>query len=299
LAVLDAILFSAHKALLMSEMHIATVKESFETLAGKNRELEAMNERMKEFERMKSSFLSTISHELRTPLTSIIGYSDMLAEGIAGKLADEQKQFIETIKIKGEELLRLISAILDFSQIETGHLSLNPTEVEPIALIKNAVAEADNTAQRRGIRLALNAPGELRSVSLDAEKIESVLGHLIDNAIKFSPPGAVVRVSADIISTEEAEDDEDAFGFVLMAAPDWLVISIQDFGAGIAPQDQEVIFAPFTQLDDSSTREHGGAGLGLALVKQFVEAHGGKVEVMSTPSEGSNFTIHLPILSKA
>ena len=108
----------------------------------------------------------------------------------------------------------------------------------------------------------------------------------------------MVKVSAKVTESEQdTEDDEDGVGFVLMAAPDWLEISVEDFGEGIPEQDQERIFTPFTQLDDSTTREHGGAGLGLAVVKQFVESHGGKVGIQSTPSEGSNFTIRLPIMS--
>lgn len=294
LSVLDAILFSAHKALVTSEMHIATVRESVNTLNEKNRQLEEMNDRMKEFDRIKSSFLSTVSHELRTPLTSIIGYSDMLASGIAGRLDEEQQRFIDTIKTKGEELLRLISSILDFSQIETGHLTLDAETVDPGTLLKDMVSACRENAEKRGVRLSLHLPANLRQVSLDVAKIRSAMGHLIDNAVKFSPVGGVVRVSAEIVAAENEDISEDGFGFVLLGAPEWLEISVQDFGEGIADEDQNVIFEPFTQLDDSTTREHGGAGLGLALVKQFISAHNGKVEVYSTPNEGSRFVIRVP-----
>jgi two-component system, NarL family, sensor histidine kinase BarA len=294
LSVLDAILFSAHKALVTSEMHIATVRESVNTLNEKNRQLEEMNDRMKEFDRMKSSFLSTVSHELRTPLTSIIGYSDMLASGIAGALDEEQQRFIDTIKTKGEELLRLISAILDFSQIETGHLTLDAEPVAPGALLEDIVRECRENAEKRGVRLSVNLSENLRRVSLDVAKIRSATVHLIDNAVKFSPVGGVVRVSAEIVAAQGEDMSEDGFGFVLLGTPDWLEISVQDFGEGIADEDQNVIFEPFTQLDDSTTREHGGAGLGLALVKQFISAHNGKVEVHSTPNEGSRFVIRVP-----
>ena len=295
LSVLDAILFSAHKALLTSEMHIATVRESFDTINKKNRELETMNERMKEFDRLKSSFLSTISHELRTPLTSIIGYSDLLSEGIAGALDREQQQFVDTIKVKGEELLKLISAILDFSQIETGHLTLNAEAVSLVALIETVIGKTKENAEKRGIRILSNVADDLENAFLDKEKIQSALSHLIDNAIKFSPPGSIVTVSARVSDAKSGDSDDDDAGFVLMASPRQLTISVQDFGEGIAPGNEEVIFSPFTQLDDSTTREHGGAGLGLALVKQFVEAHGGTISVVSTPNEGSEFTIRLPL----
>jgi two-component system sensor histidine kinase BarA len=297
LSVVDAILFSAHKTLLTGQMHLASQNESFRALAEKNRELEAMNERMKEFERIKSSFLSTVSHELRTPLTSIIGYSDMLSEGIAGELLGEQKQFIDTIKNKGEELLQLISSILDFSQIDTGHLNLRKQETSPIEVIESAVQASEEKAARRGIRLSTRLNKELQPVSMDPEKIHTALAHLIDNAVKFSAPDGVVRVSAEMVEALGSDTGEDdGLGFVLLAAPEQLEISVQDFGEGIEKSQQEAIFSPFTQLDDSSTREHGGAGLGLAVVKQFVEAHGGTVTVSSNPGEGSRFTVRLPVI---
>jgi two-component system, NarL family, sensor histidine kinase BarA len=298
LSVLDAILFSAHKALLTSEMHIASVRDAFETITEKNRTLEEMTEKMKAFDRMKSNFLSTVSHELRTPLTSIIGYSDLLSEGIAGALDEEQQQFVDTIKVKGEELLKLISTILDFSQIETGHLTISPASVDVRTLVENTVSQVRENAEKRGVPLSCAIDDELGAVSLDADKIQTALSHLIDNAVKFSPPGSVVRVSAGISESDIEDDDNDA-GFVLMAAPTWLVITVQDFGQGIDADNQEAIFAPFSQLDNSTTREHGGAGLGLALVKQFVEAHGGSISVSSVLNEGSRFTVRLPILATA
>jgi signal transduction histidine kinase len=297
LSVLDAVLFSAHKALVTSQMHIASVQEAHQALTKKNQELEEMNEQIKAFERLKSSFLSTVSHELRTPLTSIIGYSDMLSEGMAGSLDEDQRQFIRTIKTKGEELLKLISAILDFSQIETGHLNLRKRETDPKKLLDEVIEETEETAERRGVKLVTDLAGDLRPVELDSERIQAAVGHLVDNAIKFSPPGGVVKVSARVTPSEhDAEDEDDGVGFVLMTAPDWLDITIEDFGEGIDEENHELIFAPFTQLDDSTTREHGGAGLGLAVVKHFVEAHGGRVSVQSTPAKGSTFTIRLPIM---
>ncbi len=299
LSVIDAILFSSYQTLITSQMHIATQAESFRALMEKNRELSAMNERMKEFERIKSSFLSTVSHELRTPLTSIIGYSDMLAEGIAGVLGDEQQLFINTIKTKGEELLKLISSILDFTQIDTGHLNIRKQKTDPRTVVERATANVREIADRRGIQLLTGRMDELEPVSMDPEKIETALEHLIDNAIKFSAPGGVVKVSAKLVEAEGSDSgDDDGLGFVLLAAPMQLEISVQDFGEGIDKANQEMIFSPFTQLDDSSTREHGGSGLGLAVVKQFVEAHGGTVGIASNLGEGSNFTLRIPVISE-
>lgn len=295
----DAVLSSAHRAFLTGQVHVAAVRESHRELDEKNRELSEMNERMRQFERQKSNFLAMVSHELRTPLTSIIGYSEMLAEGIAGSLGTEQVQFVETIKTKGEELLRLISSILDFSQTDTGHLSLQPVECDVAALVDGSLRHNRELAARRGVKLSADVPGNLPRVRLDPEKIRTAVSHLVDNAIKFSEPGALVLVGARVVPAVAADGAEDGFGLVLMVTPDMLEISVQDFGAGIPGEDLGRVFDPFTQVDDSSTREHGGAGLGLTIVKHYIEAHGGHVTVTSAPGEGSRFAIRLPIQEMA
>jgi len=288
---IGALLFTAHKAHVTGQMHIATVRESYRELMDKNRELEEMAEERKEFDRKKSNFLAMVSHELRTPLTSIIGYSDMLTEGIAGELADEQRQFVNTIKAKGDELLKLISSILDFSKIDSGRLTLQATATDVNTLVERAVQANSDLADRRGVSLSYELARDIPSASLDPEKIQISISHLVDNAIKFSVPGGVVKVSSRMVDSSEEDSDEGEVGFVIMAAPDMLEISVEDFGMGIPDSSQSQIFAPFTQLDESSTREHGGAGLGLAIVKHYVEVH-----VRSTVDEGSRFVIRLPLV---
>lgn len=300
LSVLEVILFCAHKAHVTGEMHIASVRDSFRELTDKNRQLEDMAEKMKEFERLKSNFLATVSHELRTPLTSIIGYSDMLTEGIAGELGEEQKQFVQTIKTKGDELLKLISSILDFSRIETGRLDMHWSLCEPEEVIETTVESNMELAERRGTRLVVDLHEELPPVYLDPEKLEKALNNLVENALKFSAPGGVVKVSARMVEPDTADmpGEDDGFGFVLLSSPEMLEISVEDFGIGIADGDQNEIFLPFSQLDNSSTREHGGSGLGLAVVKHYVEAQGGQVTVRSRIGEGSRFSIRIPIVDR-
>ncbi len=297
-AVIGSLLFVAHKEHVTNQMHIATVREAFRELTEKNRQLEDMVEERREFDRHKSNFLAMVSHELRTPLTSIIGYSDMLIEGIAGDLGLEQKQFIKTIKTKGDELLKLISSILDFTQVDSGRLTVSRIEVDVAALVAEVISRMKEQADRRGIQLSTDVPHGLPNAQLDPEKMLAALSHLVDNAVKFSPPGGLVKVSARVATANENDGPEDGFGFVLMAALDNLEITIEDFGMGIPDGDQEEIFAPFRQIDDSSTREHGGAGLGLAIVKHYVEAHGGRVTVRSRMGEGSVFTIRVPLLDR-
>lgn len=298
LAVMDVILLSAHKAHVTTQVHVASVRESYRELLAKNKQLEQMQENIKEFEQLKSNFLSTVSHELRTPLTSIIGYSEMLYQGIAGDMGDEQKQFIGTIKTKGEELLGLISSILDFSTIESGRTELHVMEIAPAQIVERAVAECRPSAERRGVRIVVDLDDDLGEVLLDPEKIETALRHLIENGIKFSHPGGVVHVSARRLSPEPDKHADDGFGFVLMSTPETLEIAVRDYGIGIAQADQVRVFSPFVQVDNSSTRERGGAGLGLALVKTFVEKHGGQVEMDSNEGEGSTFAMRIPIVNR-
>ncbi len=295
-SVIDVILFNAHKSYITNEMHLESVRESYRELTEKNRQLEEMNEHIQEFERLKANFLSTVSHELRTPLTSIIGYSDMLFEGLAGELGSEQKQFVQTIKTKGDELLKLISSILDFSRFETGHLNLHLVDIDPRELVEKSVNNSIDLAKRRGINLLLDVPEGMPMVSVDPEGIETAIDHLIENAIKFSSLGAVVKVSAEISQADDNATEDDGFGFVLMASPNMLEISVEDWGIGISETEQDQIFSPFTQIDNSSTREQGGAGLGLAVVKHFVEAHGGQVKIRSSAGEGSRFSLWLPMI---
>src|SRR5262249_52324065 len=150
---LDLILFSGHKALLTSSMHLASVRESFRDLQEKNEKLQEAYDRLKELDRLKSNFLATVSHELRTPLTSIIGYSEMLVEGIAGEMSGEQSDFVRTIHEKGEQLLELITGLLDLSKLESGTLAMRRTEVAVDALVADVVQTVSPTARKRGVNV--------------------------------------------------------------------------------------------------------------------------------------------------
>ncbi|MBN2717221.1 MAG: PocR ligand-binding domain-containing protein [Deltaproteobacteria bacterium] len=295
-AVMASIFYAMHRTNVTEQMHTAMVREAYREISEKNRKLEELVEERKEFDRRKSNFLAMVSHELRTPLTSIIGYSDMLSEGIAGELAEEQRQFVQTIKSKGDELLKIISSILDFSRIDSGRLSVKMIPCDVSDLIETALKGHRDMARRRGLNLTVQVADGLPTMELDPEKIVTSISHLVDNAIKFSTPNGTIQISAQTVDSSEMDGADDGIGFVLLATPDMLEITVSDFGVGIDVDDFEMLFAPFTQADESSTREHGGAGMGLAIVKQYVEAHGGRVNVQSVKGEGSNFTIRIPLV---
>lgn len=297
--VVDLILFSGHKAYLTSEMHVLSVRESFRELSDKNTELERAYVRLKENDKLKSNFLATVSHELRTPLTSIIGYSEMLAVGIAGSLTPEQTEFVQTIRNKSDLLLKLITSLLDISRLEQGALRLDVELVDVVALLDETVSTVKPATTKKNVTIALDLPTEgLAEFRLDPIRLRQIVGNLLDNAIKFSNEGGAILVGAREVELRRdpfPELDADDSGLVLMAAPQRaLELYVKDDGIGIAKAEQEKIFDAFYQVDGSSTREHGGTGLGLAIVKRLVEAHQGTIVIKSDPGHGTTFLVTLP-----
>ena len=262
--ILDVLVFTGHKNLLTARLHIEAVQESYREVQDKNRQLEGAYQALKELDRLKSNFLATMSHELRTPLTSVIGYSEMMLEGLGGPLTAEQREYLQIIMDKGESLLGLITSILDISKIEAGRVKLVVSDVDVNSVMRDAVATVTPHARKKGLRVAWQ-PAQLPAVQCDREKIRQALINLVSNAVKFTPSGGAVSV--------EARADGD----------DRVAISVTDSGIGIAPQNLARVFDVFFQVDGSTTREFGGAGLGLAIVKSYVEAHAGTVKVGLRP----------------
>lgn len=298
-ATLDLLLFSGLRALLASNMHLAAVRESFRELQEKNSKLQAAYERLKELDRLKSNFLATVSHELRTPLTSIIGYSEMLKEGIVGELNDEQKEFVGTIHDKGEQLLNLIKTLLDLSKLESGTMSLRKARMQVGALVNDVVATLTPQARKKGVELSASVEDALPEMSADAERLRQVLLNLSENAIKFTPAGGTVTVAAKITTLDGP--DVGAAGGVLMlpVRRRAIQLSVADTGIGISDEERSKVFDAFYQVDSSSTREQGGTGLGLSIVKRLVDAHDGTVHIYGNLPRGTVFVVTLPLAADA
>ncbi|MEW5738008.1 MAG: ATP-binding protein [Myxococcota bacterium] len=279
---LQTMLFAGQKMFLTTQLHIEATLEQNRDLEERNKKLEEANVRLKELDRMKSAFLATVSHELRTPLTSIIGYSEMLAEGLAGALNDEQVDYVRTIMEKGETLLKLISSILDISQIEAGKVRLNFEPMDALELVNSSVTSVKPQATKKGVTLEAKVPKTMTQVLGDRDRLRQVVVNLLANALKFTSKGGTVTATL----TEVMHQPD-------LNAPGYRVI-IEDSGVGIAADQFDKIFQSFYQVDSSSTREYGGAGIGLAIVKSFVEGHGGVVRVASEVGRGSRFTLILP-----
>jgi two-component system sensor histidine kinase BarA len=298
-ASLDIILFSGHKAFVTSKMHLMSVRESYRQLEEKTARLQEAFDRLKELDRLKSNFLATVSHELRTPLTSIIGYSEMLSEGLAGQLTAEQLDFVKTIHGKGDQLLSLIMSLLDLSKLESGtmRMTMGPMRIEPV--LAEVVSTLAPTARKKRVHLSLAPSGPLGALRGDPERLRQVFLNLVENAIKFTPADGSVTLSAamneDDGDAPMGDADEEDSGLALLAPVRAVVeVRIADTGIGIPARERPRVFDPFYQVDSSSTREYGGTGLGLSIVKRLVEGHGGSIRIEDNEPTGTVFAVRLP-----
>jgi len=227
-------------------------------------------QKLTDLNQLKSNFIANISHELRTPLTHLKGYVMLLAEGGLGSLTAEQQEAVDVMVRAESRLEQLIDDLIQFSLMARGELSLNLRRVSVSDLLKSTGAKAVKLAKARQVEVRLGLQENLPMIRVDFEKIAWVLLQLLDNAIKFTPQGGTVSL--------------------LGRANNGLVtISVADTGIGMAPERINEIFEPFHQLDSSDTRHYGGTGLGLALVKRIIEAHGSAIQVYSEIGKGSRF----------
>lgn len=243
-------------------------------------ELAAANQRLQELDRLKGDFINAASHELRTPLTSIMGYAEFLEDEIAGPLNPAQHDFTHQIQESCRRLQRIVDDMLDFARMEAGTFHLLFQDTSLGGLVHAELASLRPQAQEAQLELAIDLPDEPLAVRADPKRLGQVLLNLVSNAIKFSPPGGRVRVSA-------------------LREEDMARISVSDTGIGIAPEHLPRLFDKFFQVDPSLTRERGGAGLGLSISKVLVEAHGGRIGVTSEPAKGSTFWFSLPLAPEA
>lgn len=296
--VVDVIIFTSYRAVLTSQMHIESVTASYHELMEKNRQLSDSNDRLKELDRLKSDFLAVVSHELRTPLTSVIGYAEMLAEGMAGELNGEQKEFVGTIMEKGENLLQMISSLLDLSRIEAGKMRLVWSEISLGEVVAAAVSSVHPQISKKSINFVQQIAADVPTLSADRDKVRQILTNLLANAIKFTPENGEIRLVVERYFgprlSEASRGGADGRSIFDLGEEDFVRISVTDSGIGIPTDKLVSIFDSFYQVDSSSTREYGGTGLGLSIVKNFVEGHRGDISVQSRVDEGATFTVLLP-----
>jgi signal transduction histidine kinase len=289
---LDLLVHHAHARELAATTHEEAMRLTFAELTEHNTRLSRAVARLEELDRLKSNFLATMSHELRTPLTSVIGYAEMMAEGLAGPITHDQREYLTTILGKADQLLSLITAVLDVSSLESGQLALERATLSLADLVASELATFAPQAGRRGIAIQLDACPDAVVVG-DRRKIRQVVSSLVSNAVKFTPDRGKVGVAlrrGPLAAHEPAGCGDDAPAIQLV---------VSDSGIGISRDQVAKIFEPFFQVDSSSTRAFGGTGLGLTLAKAYVEAHGGRIWVDTAPGQGSTFTATFPALRAA
>jgi len=226
-------------------------------------------------DRLKSAFLATMSHELRTPLNSIIGFTGIVMQGLAGPLNDEQAKQLGMVQNSSRHLLALINDVLDISKIEAGQLDIHCALFSMVPAIEKTVSTILPLAQRKGLAVRTELSPEVGEIYSDQRRTEQILLNLLGNAVKFTDQGEVV--------VRCWRDEE------------WIVVTVKDTGIGIDPKHHESIFEPFRQTDTGLARKREGTGLGLSICKRLVELLKGFISVESALDQGSTFTVRLPL----
>jgi signal transduction histidine kinase len=246
-------------------------------LKEQERRIAELTEALSHGERHKAEFIANMSHELRTPLNVVLGFASLIYDEAFGPLNDQQQEACGKVLESAERLTQLINDLLDTAKLDRGALVFHMDAVDLGALALDALETARPSAEAKGLKLETDLPAGLPSVRADADRLRQVLGHLLENAVKFTPTGGTIGLRA---YAEPADR--------LVVAEVW------DTGIGIPSEAIPRLFERFYQVDGSSTREYGGTGIGLAIVKEFVERLGGEVDVESKVGKGSTFRLVMP-----
>jgi signal transduction histidine kinase len=232
-----------------------------------------------EANRVKDEFLSTLSHELRTPLNSILGFTDVIMEGLDGPLTDHMENDLRLIQKNGQHLLHLINDVLDMAKIEAGRMNLNPETFKAFEVMEEVTNITSTLASDKNLSLFINKDADREiKIYADRTRLRQVMINLVNNSIKFTEQG---KISLNVSPMEGAR----------------VLVTVKDTGIGIPLENLESIFQEFTQVDSSTTRKTGGTGLGLPISRRLVEMHGGHLWAASTgvSGEGSTFFVELPV----
>ncbi|MBU1056152.1 MAG: PAS domain S-box protein [Proteobacteria bacterium] len=252
-------------------LHAEVLEQS---VADRTAELLIAKERAESSDRIKSAFLATMSHELRTPLNSIIGFTGIMLQELAGPINEEQYKQLKMVQSSSRHLLSLINDVLDISKIEAGQLELSVASFELKPTIEKMVKLVLPMAEKKGLDLRVDIADDIKTATTDQRRLEQIILNLLNNAVKFTEKG-YVSISCRI------ENDK-------------YLLSVSDTGIGMRPEELSGLFQPFHQIDTGLTRKHEGTGLGLSICKKLLDMMGGTIDVRSQWGKGSIFTIRFP-----
>jgi two-component system, NtrC family, sensor histidine kinase GlrK len=258
--------------------------QSPEEIGELSRAFNWMASRLAKLDEMKEDFIAHISHELRTPLTAIREGTTLLWEEIPGPLTASQREIVDVVRSHNERLYQFLSSVLDLSKMEAGMMEYVQLPSDLSALLDRSVQTVQLTAQRKAIHLEVICPTSLPLLSLDEGRMQQVLDNLLNNAMKFTADGGIVRVSATL-----RENGGEAGG------DRWVEVRVSDTGVGIPPEELERIFNKFYQSPHHQSQRERGTGLGLAIARHIIEAHGGRIWVESQLGTGAAFILLLPV----
>jgi PAS domain S-box-containing protein len=259
-------------------------------------QLQLANQELLRATKLKDEFLANMSHELRTPLNAILGLSESLKEEILGALNETQLKAISTVESSGEHLLSLINDILDLSKISSGMMELDIASVSVKKVCDSSLVFVKQQAFQKKIQLHSHIPPLINNVNInvDERRIKQVLINLLTNAVKFTPYEGNINLLVAIGSGDTWQGEATIPQQLRDKNSPTILFQVVDTGIGISAKDLQMLFQPFVQVDSALNRQYEGTGLGLALVKQIVELHGGQVMAESEVGQGSSFTVALP-----
>ena len=266
------------------------VEERTQALQYANQKLSVTNAELARATKLKDEFLANMSHELRTPLNAILGMSEGLLSDTFGDLNARQKKALTLIESSGRHLLELINDILDVARIESGKFSLSVSSVGVSQLCQSSLSFIKQMASKKQVRLEVIVPSHLGVIVVDDLRMRQALINLLSNAVKFTPTGGKICLEVKLMPIDETNLS------VVNDLSHAIIFAIADTGIGISPENIDKLFQAFVQIDSSFTRQYAGSGLGLTIVKQIAEMHGGYVSVISKVGEGSCFAIVLPYI---
>jgi hypothetical protein len=247
-------------------------------IQNKNEQLEMQNKELEKASRAKSDFLARMSHELRTPLNVIMGFSELMLDQVPGEINEEQRQCLDDIVTSSRHLLGLINEVLDLSKVEAGKVEVRVKDIALSGVVESVTSAMTAVLSQRKQSLDVDLDKGLPLVYADEARLRQVFFNLLSNASKFTPDGGEIRIEA-------------------LRKDGFCQVTVSDNGIGIKKEDLKQIFEPFYQADNPVTRERKGTGLGLTLVKEIVEMHGGQIWVESEYGKGSDFILTLPLVA--